>query len=54
MNVVCKDIDLPANGECTFGWLYYNGTAWDLDRTVMIDCKGSTKIIEGNGLQRVI
>ena len=39
-NVACKDIDLPANGECTDGWIYYDGNDWADDTTVAIDCTG--------------
>ena len=41
VNIYCKDIDYPANGECDYGWLYYNGTDWTLDPTLTTFCTGS-------------
>ena len=40
VNINCKDVEYPANGECTDRWQYYNGTDWDYDQTVTIDCTG--------------
>ena len=52
LNIDCKDIEYPANGDCTFGWLFYNGTDWDLDRTITIYCKGSFFIKHYTNTQR--
>ena len=40
-NGECKDIDMPANGDCTSGWYVSAGNKWIMDPTVTIDCKGS-------------
>ena len=39
-NIACKDIDLPANGECTEGWMYTDSNDWVVDPTVAINCRG--------------
>ena len=40
-NVDCKDVELIANGLCTDGWYYYDGTEWRADTTVVINCIGN-------------
>ena len=45
-----------ANGDCTDGWIFYNGTGWDYDPTMMIDCtRTRTEVVhQGKGLQRAL
>ena len=40
VNIACKHLEFPANGDCTSGWIFHNGTDFDFDRTVILDCKG--------------
>ena len=44
-NVACKTLEFIANGLCTDGWQYHDGTDWVADSTVVLDCIGETFLL---------
>ena len=44
-NVECKAVELIANGLCSDGWYYYDGTNWLVDSTVEVDCIGKSLLM---------
>ena len=41
-NSFCKNSDYPTSIECSLGsWFYYNGSAWEMDPYLRIDCNGN-------------
>ena len=44
-NVFCKNVEYIANGECTSGWYYSDGTDVAPDLTVAMICTGRLAFI---------
>ena len=44
-NVACKDVEFIANGLCSDGWHYHDGTDWVVDSTVVVDCIGKSLLM---------
>ena len=41
-NSFCKNSDYPTSIECSLGsWFYYNGSAWEMDPYLRIECNGN-------------
>merc|ERR1719414_2044326 len=48
VNPYCRNVNLPANGECTYGWIFIPndyGARPVSDSTVEIDCLGYTNVV---------
>ena len=41
-NTFCKNSDYPTSIECSLGsWFYYNGSSWEMDPYLRIECNGN-------------
>ena len=40
VNGKCDQELNPANGNCSVGWNFFNGTHWVPDSNIIIECKG--------------
>ena len=46
----CDNVTDPAGGSCNAGWKFLNGSKWNLDMAISIECRGKLIISDKNGI----